>query len=93
MLERARASVPQAELLHGSAERLPWPEGSFDRVLCINALHHFADAPAFIAGARRVLRPGGGLIVVGLDPHTASRETMVLPVDLRLWATTATIAP
>ena len=45
-------------------------EESFDRLFCINALHHFADADAFMSEAHRVLRPGGAIMTVGLDPHT-----------------------
>lgn len=70
MLAKARARSLDAELVHGRAESLPWADASFDRVVCINALHHFDDAPAFLKEARRVLRAGGGVLCVGLDPHT-----------------------
>lgn len=70
MLQRARLAAPGALLARGRAEALPWRAASFDRVVCINALHHFADPVAFFGESRRVLRPGGGLLVVGLDPHT-----------------------
>jgi ubiquinone/menaquinone biosynthesis C-methylase UbiE len=69
MLQRARTAAPAALLARGRAERLPWATGAFDRVFCINALHHFDDAGTFMLEARRVLRPGGGLLTVGLDPH------------------------
>lgn len=69
MLERARASAPAALLVQGRAEALPWRAGSFDRLFCVNALHHFTDPAAFFHEARRVLRPGAGLMTVGLDPH------------------------
>ncbi|HLO27805.1 MAG TPA: methyltransferase domain-containing protein [Anaerolineales bacterium] len=70
MLAQAQASLPSSELTRGRAEHLPYASGSFDRVFCINALHHFADKPAFLAEARHVLRPGGRLLSVGLDPHS-----------------------
>jgi ubiquinone/menaquinone biosynthesis C-methylase UbiE len=70
MLAKARARALDAELVHGRAEALPWADASFDRVVCINALHHFDDARRFLAEARRVLRAGGGVLCVGLDPHT-----------------------
>jgi ubiquinone/menaquinone biosynthesis C-methylase UbiE len=69
MLRRARAAAPGAHLVRGRAEQLPWTAASVDRVFCINALHHFQDADAFLAEARRVLRPGGALLTIGLDPH------------------------
>jgi len=53
----------------GTAERLPFQGGTFDRVFCINAFHHFPDKQGFLADALRVLRPGGRLMTIGLDPH------------------------
>ena len=89
MLERARAAAPAALLARARAEALPFAAASVDRVLCVNALHHFADRRAFCAEARRVLRPGGGVMVVGLDPHTGRDRWWVydyfpaaLPADL-----------
>jgi ubiquinone/menaquinone biosynthesis C-methylase UbiE len=70
MLERARATVPDARLVRARAEELPWPDASFDRIFCVNALHHFTDRGRFFAEARRVLKPGGGLLTIGKDPHT-----------------------
>ncbi|WP_438006783.1 methyltransferase domain-containing protein [Sorangium sp. So ce321] len=69
MLEQARARLPAATLLHGTAERLPLPDAQLDCVLCVNALHHFPDPPAFMAEAFRVLGAGGLLLNIGLDPH------------------------
>lgn len=70
MLRRAREKAPSARLVRARAERLPFPDAAFDRLFCINALHHFSDRAAFFAEARRVLKPGGGLLSVGKDPHT-----------------------
>ena len=70
MLRRARLAAPRAHVVRGRAEKLPWRAGSFDRLFCINALHHFADRDAFMIEAHRVLRPGGALLTIGLDPHT-----------------------
>jgi SAM-dependent methyltransferase len=69
MLQRARTAAPFARVVRGRAENLPWEAGRFDRVFCINAMHHFPDPDAFMSDARRVLRPGGALLIVGLDPH------------------------
>jgi SAM-dependent methyltransferase len=69
MLAQAQRRLAGIDLVQGTAERLPWPAASSDRVFCINAFHHFPDKPAFLEEARRVLRPGGRLLIVGLDPH------------------------
>jgi len=70
MLLLAREALPGGWLAKGRAEDLPFPNSRFDRLFCINAFHHFADKIAFLSEARRVLRPSGGFMTVGLDPHT-----------------------
>jgi demethylmenaquinone methyltransferase/2-methoxy-6-polyprenyl-1,4-benzoquinol methylase len=45
------------------AERLPFPSGSFDRVLMVDAFHHVCDQPQTVAELMRVLAPGGRLVV------------------------------
>ena len=74
MLQRARISAPRARLVRGAADKLPWMNGSLDRVFCVNALHHFQDQQAFISECRRVLRSGGGWLTIGLDPHAGGDQ-------------------
>lgn len=69
MLAHARGAAPSALLVRGRASPLPLRDGTFDRVVCVNALHHFGDRLAFFVEARRVLRAGGAILTVGLDPH------------------------
>ncbi|MCC7358293.1 MAG: class I SAM-dependent methyltransferase [Anaerolineales bacterium] len=70
MLAQARAPAPAAPLVQASAAALPFAPAAFDLVYVINALHHFPDQPGFVRAARRLLRPGGTLALVGLDPHS-----------------------
>jgi demethylmenaquinone methyltransferase/2-methoxy-6-polyprenyl-1,4-benzoquinol methylase len=51
----------------GVAEQLPFPDGAFDRILIVDAFHHFQDWPRAAAELLRVLRPGGRMVVEELD--------------------------
>ncbi|MBX5464787.1 MAG: methyltransferase domain-containing protein [Clostridia bacterium] len=57
-----------ADLAAPEAEELPIPAGSLDRALAANVLHHLGDPSRFLALARRLLDPGGRLLVVEFDP-------------------------
>ena len=72
MLQYARARAPDCPLVRGTAEHLPCRDAAFERLYCVNALHHFDDKPGFIQEARRVLAAGGRLLTIGLDPHTGT---------------------
>ncbi len=41
---------------------LPFPSASFDVVMCIDAVNHFADRAAVLAEWARLLRPGGRIL-------------------------------
>lgn len=69
MLRRARRTAAAALLAQATAEALPFDDARFERVFCVNALHHFPDPAAFLMECRRVLRPGGTFLTIGLDPH------------------------
>ena len=69
MLRTAVARVATVPLVRARAEYFPFASSSFDRVFCINALHHFATPGLFVREVRRVLRPGGAVMNIGLDPH------------------------
>lgn len=77
MLRRARKAESRALLVQGTAELLPLRTQLFDRVLCVNALHHFPDPRGFIAECRRVLRSGGSFLTIGLDPHNGRDQWWV----------------
>jgi SAM-dependent methyltransferase len=49
--------------VQADARRLPFPDASFDRIICSEILEHLDDDHAAIAEVARVLRPGGRLAV------------------------------
>jgi SAM-dependent methyltransferase len=52
--------LPAVRVVDGTAEKIPVPDGSVDRVVVGNAFHHFEREAAF-AEIHRILRPGGAL--------------------------------
>jgi ArsR family transcriptional regulator len=62
--------LPNVDLRPGSAERLPLDSGSVDVVLLALVLVYTPDPPAALAEARRVLKPGGTLLLIDLQPHS-----------------------
>jgi len=50
--------------VQGDSERLPFASGSFDFVTCANSFHHYPDQEQAVAEMRRVLKPGGRLLLL-----------------------------
>jgi ubiquinone/menaquinone biosynthesis C-methylase UbiE len=69
MLRQAYRRETPLGLTCGRAEQLPFPAATFDLVYCVNAIHHLDRPRAFIGEACRLLRTGGRLAVIGMDPH------------------------
>lgn len=61
----ARAADKGLETVQADARQLPFGDESFDAAMMISMLHHVEDRPAALAEARRVLRPGGRLVLMG----------------------------
>lgn len=70
MLAVARARAPGVDWRRGPAEAIDEPDGSFDAVVSQFGLMFFEDRVAALREMRRVLRPGGRLVVAvwaGID--------------------------
>ena len=64
----AKVAVPK---VRADAQALPFRDRSFERVLCAYVLFHVRDIPRALAELRRVLAPGGRVVIA-----TNSRTTM-----------------
>jgi arsenite methyltransferase len=61
----------RAQVRDGTADALPYPDGAFERVCTVNTLYFWPDVDAGLAECRRVLAPGGVLVLC-----FAAREDM-----------------
>ena len=65
---RASDHGVDVDLRKGVAESIPYPDATFDLVMLDNVLEHVNDRPLTLREVRRVLKPGGLLIIQGYTP-------------------------
>jgi ubiquinone/menaquinone biosynthesis C-methylase UbiE len=68
-LDHARTLSGSVRWVEGEAERLPFEERSFDRVLLSLVLHQLSEPAEAVTEAYRVLRPGGLVLVRTIAPE------------------------
>ena len=64
--------------LHGSIDAIPVDDGSFDVVLCLQVLEHVPDPAAAVRELRRVVKPGGRVLLSthGVYPYHPNPEDL-----------------
>ena len=67
-----RRKVQNITWKRGELERLPLADASVDVALLSQALHHAKEPAAALGEARRVLRPGGRVLILDLREHGES---------------------
>ena len=72
MLSRVDAR-PWVSVHLAPAEAMRFPNGYFDAIICCDAFHHFADQSAAAHEIARVVRPGGGVVVLDMYPTGSGR--------------------
>jgi ubiquinone/menaquinone biosynthesis methyltransferase len=83
MLKAARRVAPEPgaapiRWVEGYGESLPFPDASFDRVTAQFSLRNMADWRRGLAEMRRVLRPGGRLVLLDLLQPTTTLGTLAM---------------
>ena len=65
-----KQGITNIETVEGEIEDLPLPDASFDVAVLSQALHHARKPERALEEARRILVPGGRLLVIDLLAHT-----------------------
>jgi SAM-dependent methyltransferase len=88
MLEVVAATAAERGLANiavhqAAAENLPFPDASFDVVLCRFTAHHWQNMEAGLRQARRVSKPGGrGVFIDTITPADRVLDTHLQAIDL-----------
>jgi methionine biosynthesis protein MetW len=59
----AREKGMIAQVVNLNTDRAPYPDNTFDTVVTLDVIEHMFDPISFLAELRRVLRPGGHLVL------------------------------
>lgn len=79
--------VDNITFVQADGTSLPFPDRSFDQILSHAVIEHVADPGAYLAEARRVLKPGGTLFLQTapyLSSHGAHLPRLKVPIPLHL---------
>ena len=77
---RRMASMSAPRLVAGDMESLPFADATFDRVICLNAIHHAPHPDRAIREVRRILRPAGAAVFSEPGKGHSERPTSVAAV-------------
>jgi ubiquinone/menaquinone biosynthesis C-methylase UbiE len=83
---RTRHNLPGLSFVQSNAERLPFPDRSFDAVINVEAAINYQNVPRFFAEATRVLRPGGHFLYADIRyaDEIATWEADIAGIPMRL---------
>jgi SAM-dependent methyltransferase len=80
LVELARERVPEADLVVGDLQSLPYDDDSFDLVAGFNAFFFADDMVAALREARRVARPGSPVVIQVWGAHERCSLDAIKPL-------------
>lgn len=79
-----QADRVQFRLTCANSEALPFPDGSFERVIMVDALHHVVNQSHTAREIYRVLKPGGRIVIEEPDIRTFAVKLIAIGEKLLL---------
>lgn len=72
-------TLPNLKFIQGSAESIPLADNSIDVVVNVESCHAYGSVPKFLSEVKRVLKPGGHLLMVDFrnQANVENMETLI----------------
>jgi len=81
MLKLLKQKQPDIDIVTGEAEDMPFPDNTFDVVVCAFLIVHLKDPIVFFDEVYRVLKPGGKFLVTNINqkepPEVKTKDGMI----------------
>jgi ubiquinone/menaquinone biosynthesis C-methylase UbiE len=87
--DNARAEGVEVDFRHGNASAMPFPDGSFDFIVCRAAFKNFSDPVGALDEMHRVLAPGGRASIFDLRKDASLEEIAAEVAGMHLTAVNA----
>ena len=77
LVDFAKSKFPHLEIIKGDVESLDFPDSSFDLGIATSVIEHVSSPAKMLHEAKRILKPGGILILTSPDPFWERLATLV----------------
>ena len=81
--QQASTGISNVRYVWGSAERIPAPDNSFDKVLSVESFYYYADQGRALDELYRVLAPGGSLFIL-INLYSDNRYSLLWVDELKV---------
>lgn len=78
---RRLVRASRVDVAVAGAEALPWPDGAFDKALCVHVVYFWTDIDAAFREIARVLKPGGRLALL-FRTNADTAAVQAFPADV-----------
>lgn len=70
----AKEAGVEVEFRHGNVADIPFPDDTFDFIICTAAFKNFKDPPRALSGMYRVLKPKSTALIVDMNRNSSDKQ-------------------